>query len=224
MKKKIILAVVTLSLAGIMLTGCGKDIGQKAAKEAALQDAGVAEADTSRFKISKERDDGKDIYEVEFTVGGNQEYSYEIDASDGSILSSEVDSQNNGAAGNAGSSQSAGNDQGTDNNQNTENNTTSDNSQTVQNNQATDNNQAVQDNQNTGTSSTRQGVAISEADAKKAALDRVPGATEADLMMELDFDDGQYIYEGDIIYQQKEYEFEIDANTGNFLKWSEERH
>lgn len=218
MKKRIILAVVTLSLAGVMLGGCGKDIGQKAAKEAALQDAGVAEADTSRFKISKERDDGKDIYEVEFTVGGNQEYSYEIDASDGSILSSEVDSQNNGAAGNAGSSQSAGN------NQNTENNTASDNSQTAQNDQATDNNQTIQGNQNTGTSSTRQGVAISEADAKKAALDRVPGATEADLMMELDFDDGQYIYEGDIIYQQKEYEFEIDANTGNFLKWSEERY
>ena len=27
----------------------------------------------------------------------------------------------------------------------------------------------------------------------------------------------------EIYYQQKEYEFEIDANTGNFLKWSEER-
>ena len=32
-----------------------------------------------------------------------------------------------------------------------------------------------------------------------------------------------YIYEGDIYYQQKEYEFEIDANNGSFLKWSEER-
>ena len=66
-------------------------------------------------------------------------------------------------------------------------------------------------------------VQISEADAKAAALERVPGATEQDLRMELDRDDGKYIYEGDIIYQQKEYEFEIDANTGNFLKWSEER-
>ena len=32
-----------------------------------------------------------------------------------------------------------------------------------------------------------------------------------------------YIYEGDIYYQQKEYEFEIDANNGSFFKWSEER-
>ena len=66
-------------------------------------------------------------------------------------------------------------------------------------------------------------VAVSEADARQAALERVPGATDADIRMELEFDDGYYIYEGDIIYQQVEYEFEIDAQTGNFLKWSEER-
>ena len=42
--------------------------------------------------------------------------------------------------------------------------------------------------------------------------------------MELEIDDGQYIYEGDIVYQQTEYEFEIDANTGDFLKWSEETY
>lgn len=75
-----------------------------------------------------------------------------------------------------------------------------------------------------GSSTADPNVALSEADAKKAALERVPGASEADLRMELEFDDGYYIYEGDIIYQQKEYEFEIDAQTGSFLKWSEERH
>ena len=67
-------------------------------------------------------------------------------------------------------------------------------------------------------------VAVSEADARAAALERVPGATDADIRMELEYDDGYYIYEGDVIYDQKEYEFEIDAQTGNFLKWSEERH
>ena len=44
------------------------------------------------------------------------------------------------------------------------------------------------------------------------------------IQMELELDDGYYVYEGDIIYQQKEYEFEIDANTGDFLKWSEETY
>ena len=42
--------------------------------------------------------------------------------------------------------------------------------------------------------------------------------------MKLDYDDGYYRYEGDIIYQQREYDFEIDANTGNILEWSEERY
>ena len=32
-----------------------------------------------------------------------------------------------------------------------------------------------------------------------------------------------YKYEGDIIHEQREYEFEIDANTGTILEWSEER-
>ena len=31
-------------------------------------------------------------------------------------------------------------------------------------------------------------------------------------------------YEGDIIYDGKEYEFEIDASTGTILEWSEERY
>lgn len=43
------------------------------------------------------------------------------------------------------------------------------------------------------------------------------------MKIELDYDDGCYKYEGDIIYDQKEYEFEIDANTGDFLEWKEER-
>lgn len=60
-------------------------------------------------------------------------------------------------------------------------------------------------------------------EASKLALERVPGASEQDLKIELDYDDGIYTYEGDIIYNAKEYEFEIDANTGDFLEWKEER-
>lgn len=74
-------------------------------------------------------------------------------------------------------------------------------------------------NDQAGQSSTQ----ISLEDAKKLALDRVPGATEQNMKIELDYDDGYYLYEGEIIYDQKEYDFEIDANTGTFLEWSEER-
>lgn len=72
----------------------------------------------------------------------------------------------------------------------------------------TQNNQAGQNN-----------TEISLDEAKQLALDRVPGATEQNMKIELDYDDGYYKYEGEIIYNQKEYEFEIDANTGTFLEW-----
>src|SRR5699024_4127414 len=92
MKKYIVLTVLTLTLTGGLLTGCGSgtDIGQDAAKEAAFADAQVAEEDTSRLRVTKDRDDGREIYEVEFTAG-NREYKNDIDASDGSILSTETE-------------------------------------------------------------------------------------------------------------------------------------
>ena len=60
---------------------------------------------------------------------------------------------------------------------------------------------------------------ISQEQAIQIALERVSGATEADVRIELDYDDGKYKYEGDIIHEQREYEFEIDANTGTILEW-----
>ena len=192
MKKYMVLTMLAVTLGGV-LTGCGagKDIGQEEAEKIAFQDAGIQETDTSRLRVSREQDDGRKSYEIEFDAE-NKEYSYEIQASDGTILSSDVE--------------------------------------TIQQNIQTENQQAAQnpqpaENQQTTEAPVSQTPtpAVSEADAKKAALDRVPGAAEQDLRMELEYDDGRYIYEGDIYYQQKEYEFEIDANNGSFLKWSEER-
>ncbi len=200
-KKMLVTAAVTLTLMGLV-AGCGgKDIGESKAKEIALENAGVTESDISRYQSSKDRDDGKTLYEIQF-ASGDTEYEYEINAENGNIISYGSESLNNGQS-------------------STQNNTetTTDNSGT----NSTDTSQSQDNSQNTTANNTGVNVQFSEADAKAAALERVPGATEQDLRMELDHDDGKYIYEGDIIYQQMEYEFEIDANTGKFLKWSEER-
>lgn len=200
-KKMLVTAAVTLTLIGLV-AGCGgKDIGESKAKEIALENAGVTESDISRYQSSKDRDDGKTLYEIQF-ASGDTEYEYEINAENGNIISYGSESLNNGHS-------------------STQNNTetTTDNSGT----NSTDTSQSQDNSQNTTANNTGVNVQFSEADAKAAALERVPGATEQDLRMELDHDDGKYIYEGDIIYQQMEYEFEIDANTGKFLKWSEER-
>lgn len=64
------------------------------------------------------------------------------------------------------------------------------------------------------------GVKISEATAKQTALSRVPGATAANIYkFKLDFDDGRWEYEGEIRYGTMEYEFTIDATTGNIIEW-----
>ena len=216
MKKRLIVTTtLTLALLGLA-AGCGgSDIGEAKAKEIALQDAGVSESDISRFQSSKDRDDGRTLYEIQF-ASDNTEYEYEINAKDGEILNYSTESLNNNGNNNATSN---GTDAGQAQN-NTQNNTQSNTENDTQNN--TQNNTQNSGQNNSGTTQ-NVNVQISEADARAAALERVPGATEQDLRMELDRDDGKYIYEGDIIYQQKEYEFEIDANTGNFLKWSEER-
>ena len=67
-------------------------------------------------------------------------------------------------------------------------------------------------------------VTVSEADAKKTALDRVSGATDKDIYeWKLDYDDGRPEYEGKIIYGGTEYEFTIDAATGSVMEWDAEK-
>lgn len=89
-----------------------------------------------------------------------------------------------------------------------------------------ENSQSQTDMGNTQSSSETQASGtgrISVEEAKQIALERVPGATDQDISIELDEDDGWYIYEGDILYNRIEYEFEIDAETGSILKWEQER-
>lgn len=64
---------------------------------------------------------------------------------------------------------------------------------------------------------------ISETDAKKTILEKVPGATEEHIReWKTSRDDGRQIYEGKIVYEKTEYEFELDANSGEMLKWETE--
>lgn len=59
--------------------------------------------------------------------------------------------------------------------------------------------------------------------AKELALAQVPGASETDIWeFETDYDDGHTEYEGKIIYNGMEYEFEIDASSGAFRSWETE--
>ena len=65
-------------------------------------------------------------------------------------------------------------------------------------------------------------ASVSIEEAKKIALDKVPGATEIDIHIGLDYEDGKSLYEGTIFYEQIEYEFEIDAQDGKIWSWEAE--
>ena len=155
-----------------------QDIGEDAALQAALEAAGVSEADASRVRVSRDRDDGRVVYDIRFDAG-QTEYDYEILASDGQVVSSDIEQIRDDRY-----------DDGND------------------------------DRRQNGSSAD---VAVSREKAIETALAKVPGAAENDIRIELDYDDGRYKYEGDIIYDRVEYDFEIDADSGEILEWSQER-
>lgn len=148
-------------------------VTEESAKSIALSDAGISEADVSGIRVKRDRDDGRDIYEVEFYVD-REEYDYDIDASTGTILSKDYDIDND----------FYGIDSQTDAGQDTD--------------------------------------LISQDDAVNIVLSRIQGASAEDVWMEMDRDDGRVCYEGEVYFDNKEYEFQIDASTGDVIEWSEE--
>ena len=147
-------------------TGTGT-VDEAAAQKIALEHAGVKAEDATIIKSKLDYEDGHQVYDIEWYVGGAK-YDYEIAADTGEIISSAYEEKTMGANSN--------------------------------------------------------NVTVSEADAKKTALDRVSGATDKDIYeWKLDYDDGRPEYEGKIIYGGMEYEFTIDAATGSVMEWDAEK-
>lgn len=146
-------------------------IGEDEAKRIALEDAGVAEADTTYMQVKRDRDDGTEVYDVEFYVASTgTEYDYEINAADGTIRSLDHDAEN-----------------------------------------------YTPSQSGTGTDTVK-----TEQEVRDIALAKVPGATEKDISLSLDRDDGRMSYEGKIIFEGMEYDFEIDAYSGAIREWDAE--
>lgn len=65
-------------------------ISSSKAKSIALKHAGVSASDADYVRVSKDIDDGRTVYEVDFKCGG-YEYDYEINAKTGSIIEYDKD-------------------------------------------------------------------------------------------------------------------------------------
>lgn len=148
-------------------TQSGTVIGEEAAKQAALEHAGLEESQVTFIKQKLDRDDGRQVYEVEFYTQDYKEYDYEVDALTGEIVSYDYDAETSYTA--------------------------------------------------------SSGQELTAAEAKALALAQVPGATEADIReFSTDRDDGRLEYEGEIIYSNTKYEFEIDGYSGTIRSWEVE--
>lgn len=79
---------------GTSSSGTTGGISADKARSIALTDAGISENDALGLRVKQDWDDGVALYEVEFRSGG-AEYEYDIRLSDGAILKSERDADNN---------------------------------------------------------------------------------------------------------------------------------
>ena len=185
------------------------DIGESAAKEIAFTDAGISAEQVQYLWSKMDYDDGKAVYDVEFVVNG-VEYDYEIDAVSGTILSVDQEADNYRAANQTAGTQAASQTSGNSASQKT----TAQSNSTVQ----TANQGSTVQTANQG-STVQQNNYIGEQAAQDAALAHagVSAQNVSFVRTKLDWDNGRWQYEVEFYDQGTEYDYSIDAVTGEVL-------
>ena len=201
MKRKAIPALCAAGLLALALTGCGggtaggqaEYIGIDAAKAVALESAGVAEDDAVFSTAGLDKRNGMDYYAVDFTAGGRS-YEYDIDAVTGVVIDSS-------SGGGTAETPAAGDDDGTASAP-----------------------AAASPSPSAGQTTGGQAAAtaVTEEQAREAALSHA-GLTADQVTFvrsKLDRDDGRLMYDVEFYTSDyKEYDYEIDASTGEILSY-----
>ena len=199
MKRKAIPALCAAGLLALALTGCGggtaggqaEYIGIDAAKAVALESAGVAEDDAVFSTAGLDKRNGMDYYAVDFTAGG-QSYEYDIDAVTGVVIDSS-------SGGGTAETPAAGDDDGTASAP-----------------------AAASPSPSAGQTTGGQAAAVTEEQARETALSHA-GLTADQVTFvrsKLDRDDGRLMYDVEFYTSDyKEYDYEIDAATGEILSY-----
>ena len=168
-------------------------IGKTKARKIALNHAGVS--NPNYIEVEFDADDGLIIYEVEFNTS-SREYEYEIDAKTGDIIYTNYEP-----------------------NDDNYNYSSSNNSTSSSNNSSSNSNSSSSNRSSTSTSSNY----ISSSKARQIALNHA-GATSSTatrIHVELDREDNEYQVE--FIYNNREYDYEINATTGKIIDYDSER-
>ncbi|MBO6053715.1 MAG: PepSY domain-containing protein, partial [Clostridia bacterium] len=154
-------------------------ITEEEAVAAALKAAGKSESEVVFTEIKRDHDDGREVYDIEFTVPGEAEYDYEIDAATGEIREKGAEVLLKPAR------------------------------------------EAAPEAQPTADPTATPASEITVEDAKQIALERA-GKSAGEVVFEKakrEKDDGRWIYEVEFFVEGvSEYEFEIDAASGEILE------
>lgn len=187
-------------LAGLVaLAGCNSSqtasasyIGVEAARSAALKDAGESEGDFTNATL--EERDGTVYYDVEFTAGGAK-YEYAVDALTGSI----IEAKKEGGKSQSSSSQAS----------------SSSSQASSQSGNSLNSTPKAESSQASGTTGL-----ITEEEAAQIAKEHAQVTDCTLLPVQLDQDDGRQVYDVEFYTADgKEYDYEIDAATGEVLSY-----
>ncbi len=185
-------------------------IGKENAQNFAFVDAGIDPLEAEKIKTEFEFKNGQFIYDVEFVSNGT-EYEYWIKAYDGSIIKKEIDASDEIIK------QKEYNDKKQENELNAEqltNNAENSNSNSTQKDEKKNNENTQKESTQTDSSNL-----ISLETAKNKALSNagVSASKCTFTKAKLEIDDGIKVYDIEFNTSDKEYEYEIDAKTGEIL-------
>ena len=183
--------LVTLAGCSSSQTASAQYIGMEAARSAALKDAGVTEGEFTG--VTLEEKDGTVYYEVEFTAGGAK-YEYAVDALTGTIIEGKWKENDDGQGESEASS------------------TTQESAASSQ--QESSSSQA----QSSQAQASQSQEELTQDRAVEIAVEDA-GVTDYTLLKaQRDYDDGRLVYEVEFYSADgKEYDYEIDAATGEVL-------
>lgn len=198
-------------------TGSGVSgvIGEDAARQTALSDAGLSASDVTFGKVQLDNDDGRWQYEIEFYTSSGK-YEYDIDAQSGSILSKESEATHTVTPPSSPTSSAASAETTPAPSQTTPPSTSSQTASTAPSTSSTP---------STTTTPNTNPTLISEQAAKDAAASDagLSSSSVTFTQVQLEKDDGRWEYEIDFYANNTEYDYTIDASTGSILKRESEQ-
>lgn len=239
MMKKVSIGICALAVAaaigaGVLMSSAStaekNSVGAEKALEIALNDAGISKEQAKEKSSVFTKEHGKYVFDVEFDFE-NREYDYLIGAKDGSIVSREVEAES-GVTTTAAPSTSAEPATKKESAASVSESTSAPEASALQ--AATALETSAQNEQKPSTAQTTtsetttvpvttksaQSYRISATEAKKIALENagVDASKAKFKKVKLEKDDGIYEYEIEFLVNSKEYEYKINAVSGEIIE------